>query len=106
MSGPAWGYTADGRGRVFDDGVLPPGWHPTPPLDLPADEWTRRHEAEVRAITPAQTPAWPAEAPAVRHELGGMVDAPPAITTEVMAEAKAVVEELAPRKRGRPRKVA
>lgn len=23
---PIWGYTLSGRARVFEDGVLPPGW--------------------------------------------------------------------------------
>ena len=23
---PIWAYTASGRARVFDDGVIPPGW--------------------------------------------------------------------------------
>lgn len=55
MTGPSWGYTVDGRARIFDDGVLPAGWSSTPTMDLDAAEWTRRAQLET-APAPAPEP--------------------------------------------------
>lgn len=95
MMGPAWGYSACGRARVFDDGVLPDGWHPAPVVPMTSEEATKAHECEVREKRGVSL-----------MSLGSYPFEPPSITPAVMAEAKAVLDELAPKKRGRPRKVA
>lgn len=87
MMGPAWGYTTCGRGRIFDDGVLPEGWHPEPQVELTSEEWTKRDEWERGRPTTIE--------PDPIYEHG----------PSYMAE-EAAAAEPAPRKRGRPRKVA
>lgn len=79
-----WGYTACGRARVFEDGVLPEGWHAKPQVRLTADEVTARAHAEVvegRSVAIADIPA------------------------ELSATPDAITDIPAPKRRGRPPKV-
>lgn len=94
MMGPAWGYSACGRARVFDDGVLPEGWHPVPVVPMTAEEATRAHECEVRERRSVLFPTGDKTEP-VLEPAGNKI--------ETMPEDAA---EPTPRKRGRPRKVA
>lgn len=93
MSGPLWGYTACGRARIFYDGVLPPGWHPTPQVEISSDE--------ASALDLAEQGRSPAVEPRDAAPAGDVVPTP--------AEVHDALEALDPapvpvRRRGRPPK--
>jgi hypothetical protein len=58
MSTATWGYRPDGRAAIFDDGVLPEGWHDTPTV-MPeemrsAEALSARMERNPRPSLPPQ----------------------------------------------------
>lgn len=100
MTGPAWGYTACGRARVFDDGVLPPGWHPVPQREMTSDEATALAAAELHrdpAVEPRDAPDAGEPVPAA-DEIDAALDA----LEPRLAATPSAPESV--RRRGRPPK--